>query len=97
MYSKTTNCFEIVTPLADRNKNLWWADRLKLHYQEARLVISLAAAVRGIHSTTAPVPNDISSLHLQQHKDTLTPLCGLTLLDYLAISSFLSVCLTNTS
>lgn len=59
---------EIVTLLASRNKNLWWVNRYKLHYWEAWLVISLTAAVRGIHSTAASVLSEEFSLHLQRYK-----------------------------
>lgn len=59
---------EIVTLLASRNKNLWWVNRYKLHYWEAWLVISLTAAVRGIHSTAASVLSEKFSLHLQRYK-----------------------------
>lgn len=94
MYSKTSNGdSEIVTLLAGRNKKLRWANRWKLHYWEGRLVISLTAAVRGIHSATAPVLNDTSSLHLQRYKrhGTLTALLGFNTLSCVAFP-LLSAC-----
>lgn len=59
---------EIVQLLAGRNMNLQWADQYTLHYQQDQLVISLAEAVRGTGSSTAPVPDDLPSRHLPRCK-----------------------------
>lgn len=39
----------------------------------------LGCSCEGIHSTTAPVLNNVSSLHLEEHKGAFTQLRGLTL------------------